>query len=51
MTEEEIERQIRRLKKRKAPREDNLQNEAWIYSDGATRKELKEIIKRTWKGE
>jgi ribosome-associated translation inhibitor RaiA len=30
MTVEEIERQIRKLKKKKAPGRDGVQNEAWI---------------------
>jgi hypothetical protein len=31
ITIEEVERQIRKLKKRKAPKRDGVQNEAWMY--------------------
>jgi hypothetical protein len=31
ITVEEVERQIRKLKKRKAPKRDGVQNEAWMY--------------------
>ena len=46
---EEIEKQIRRLRKRKATGGDNVQNKAWLFSKGRnTRKKLKEVIRKVW---
>ena len=48
---EDIEKQIRTLKKGKACGFDGVENEAWLYSEGAVREKIKEIIIRVWKGE
>lgn len=47
----EIEKQISRLKAKKAAGKDGVPNEAWKYSKGRTRDKLKEIIKRVWNRE
>lgn len=49
--EEEIEEQIKKLKKSKAAGSDGIANEAWIYSQGGIRTKLNELIKRVWRGE
>ena len=49
LTNEEIELQITRLKKKKAAEIDGIPNRAWIYSTGITRGKLKNIIKKAWK--
>ena len=49
LTNEEIELQITRLKKKKAAEIDGIPNGAWIYSTGITRGKLKNIIKKAWK--
>ncbi|XP_078036902.1 uncharacterized protein LOC144470014 [Augochlora pura] len=49
--EEEIEEQIRNLRKKKAAGRDDIPNKAWFYSEGSTRKKLKELIKKVWDGE
>lgn len=51
LKDEEIEEQIRRLKKKKAAGVDEIGSEAWIYSDGQIRKGLKEVLKSVWRGE
>lgn len=45
---EEVERAIRKLKKRKAAREDGIQNKAWLWGGG---KAIGEICRRVWDGE
>ena len=37
ISKEEIEKQIKKLKKGKESGEDNIQNEAWIYMQGETK--------------
>lgn len=51
ITDEEIERQIGRLKKKKAAGANGIGNEVWIYSKGHLRRKLKEIIRKVWGGE
>ncbi|XP_023319410.1 uncharacterized protein LOC111694680 [Trichogramma pretiosum] len=48
--EEEFNNVLRRLKRRKAPGIDGIQNEAWNNS-GKLRSKLKGILDRIWKGE
>ncbi|XP_015440284.1 PREDICTED: uncharacterized protein LOC107195037 [Dufourea novaeangliae] len=50
ITDEGIEAQIKKLKRKKAMGEDGIKNEAWIYSEGNTRKELRKILKEVWAG-
>jgi hypothetical protein len=51
MTVEEIERQIRKLKKKKAPGRDGVQNEAWIYGTEGIVERLVEVMNGVWRGE
>lgn len=51
LTEKEIGKQIKRLKKKKATGGDKIPNEAWVYSAGNTRGTLIDLIRRVWKGE
>lgn len=51
LEDEEIIKQLRKLKKKKATGTDGLQNETWIHSQGNTSRKLMEIIKRVWTGE
>jgi len=44
-------RQIAKLKRRKAPGEDELENEVWINGNRKVIQRLKEIINRVWRGE
>ena len=50
LTDEEIERQLGKLKKQKAAGEDEVSNEAIIYSRGNLRTAIKQLIKDVWKG-
>lgn len=45
ITEQEIERAISKLKKKKATGEDGISNEAWLKADKKTRGKLKDIQK------
>ncbi|XP_024884387.1 uncharacterized protein LOC112462700 [Temnothorax curvispinosus] len=49
--EEEIEKQIRRLRRGKAAGPDGIKSEAWKFCRGQVREKLKEVIKGVWKGE
>ena len=51
ISREEIEKQIKELKKGKASGEDNIQNEAWIHMQGETKEKTYELIRNVWKGE
>ncbi|XP_017879159.1 trichohyalin-like, partial [Ceratina calcarata] len=51
ITDEEIEGQIAKLKRRKAAGSDRIPAEAWILSEGKARDRIKKVIKRVWKGE
>lgn len=48
---EEVRRQINLLKKHKAPGEDSIQNEAWIYGTDAQIESLTNVLNRIWMGE
>ena len=49
--DEEIEEQMKKLKKGKAGGSDGLSNEVWFYSSRETRRKFREVVKRVWKGE
>jgi len=49
MGEEEIEFQLKKVKKKKATGVDGIVEEAWFYSQ--IRERFKELPKRIWKGE
>ncbi|KAJ3634622.1 hypothetical protein MTP99_007570 [Tenebrio molitor] len=51
ITVEEVERQIRKLKKRKAPGRDGVQNEAWMYGTEKMVERMAELMNRVWRGE
>lgn len=51
LTDEEIEVQMKKMKKIKAAGQDGVKNEAWMYSQGEVRERLKEIIKKVYRGE
>lgn len=52
LNDEEIEKQIRKMKKKKAAGADGIAGEAWIYSkDRKIRTKLKEVLRRVWRGE
>lgn len=51
LEEEEIEKQLRKMKRKKAAGMDGVTNEAWLYSEGKIRTKLKELIRRVWRGE
>lgn len=44
--EEEIKKQIRKLKRKKAAGKDGIRNKAWIFSDSQIRGKLKEVLKK-----
>lgn len=46
ITPEEMENQIRKLKKKNAAGEDDIKNEAWLYCTGKAKFKLLEIIQR-----
>lgn len=46
ITEQDIERAISRLKKKKAAEEDRMNNEAWINADNKTKRNLKDIMQK-----
>jgi hypothetical protein len=48
---EEVERQIRNLKKRKAPGRDGVQNEAWMYGTERMVERMVELMNGVWRGE
>ena len=49
--DEEIEEQMKKLKKGKAGGSHGLSNEIWFYSSGETRRKFRKVVKRVWKGE
>jgi hypothetical protein len=51
ITVEEVEGQIRKLKKRKTPGRDGVQNEAWIYETEGIVERLVEVMNGVWRGE
>lgn len=51
LEDEEIERQIKKLKKGMTAGEGNVQNEACLFSEGEAKKQLRERIKAVWRGE
>jgi hypothetical protein len=51
ITREEIEQQLRKLKRKKAPGRDGIQNESWIYGTEREVDRLLEIMNGVWKGE
>ena len=50
ITIEEVERQIRKLKKEKAPGGDGITNEVWMYGSERVIARVVEIMNRIWKG-
>jgi hypothetical protein len=51
ITVEEVERQMKKLKKKKAPGRGRVQNEAWMYGTEAIVKRLVEVMNGVWKGD
>jgi hypothetical protein len=51
ITREELEQQLRKLKRKKAPGRDGIQNESWIYGTEREVDRLLEIMNGVWKGE
>jgi hypothetical protein len=51
ITAKEVERQIRNLKKRKAPGRDGVQNEAWMYGTERIVERMVELMNGVWRGE
>lgn len=51
ITEEEINRAIMKLRRRKAAGEDGISNEAWINTDKRTKEKLRSIIQKVCNGE
>jgi hypothetical protein len=51
ITAEEVERQIRNLKKRKAPGRDGVQNEAWTYGTERMVERMVELMNWVWRRE
>lgn len=51
LNDEEIEKQIRKMKRKKAAGADGIAGEVWIYSREKIRTKLKEVLRRVWKGE
>lgn len=51
ITIEDVRRQINKLKKHKAPGEDSIQNEAWIYGTDTQIESLTEAVNKIWMGE
>ncbi|KAH0814154.1 hypothetical protein GEV33_008637 [Tenebrio molitor] len=50
ITREELEQQLRKLKRKKAPGRDGIQNESWIYGTEREVDRLLEIMNGLWKG-
>jgi hypothetical protein len=50
ITIEELEQQLRKLKRKKAPGMDGIQNESWIYGTEREVDRLLEIMNGVWKG-
>ncbi|XP_046141097.1 uncharacterized protein LOC123987674 [Osmia bicornis bicornis] len=51
ITEQEVMRQIKKLKKRKAAGEDGLENEVWIHGGRKVLTRITTLINKVWKGE
>jgi len=51
LREEEIEIQLKKIKRKKATGVDDIGGEAWLYSNGRIKERLKDLLKRIWKGE
>ena len=51
ITEAEVQKQIKKLKKKKAAGQDKIENEAWIYGNVKIEKRITEIFNKVWKGE
>lgn len=51
ITEEEVEKQIKKLKKGKAAGEDKLENKVWIYGGKKITERITILINKVWKGE
>jgi len=51
LREEEIEIQLKKIKRKKATGVDDIEGEAWLYSNGRIKGRLKNLLKRIWKGE
>lgn len=51
ISEMEVKKQIKRLKKNKAAGEDNIENEAWMYGNPKIVRRLTEIINKVWRGD
>ncbi|XP_063922051.1 uncharacterized protein LOC135136618 [Zophobas morio] len=50
-TEDEIRRQIERLKRGKAPGGDGIQNEAWMFGTTGVKERIWEVVDGVWKWE
>lgn len=51
ITEEEVWKQIKKLKKGKTAGEDGIENKAWIYGGGIIVSRLTRLINKVWNGE
>ncbi|TGZ53811.1 hypothetical protein DBV15_10472 [Temnothorax longispinosus] len=51
LTDDEIKKQIRKLRRGKAAGPDGIRNEAWKFCKRQVRERLKEVIKGVWRGE
>lgn len=51
LNDKEIEKQIRKMKRKKAAGADGIAGEAWIYNREKIRTKLKEVLRRVWRGE
>jgi len=51
LREEEIEIQLKKIKRKKATGVDDIGGEAWLYSNGRIKERLKDLLKRIWKRE
>jgi len=51
LREEEIEIQLKKIKRKKAIGIDDIGKEAWLYSNGRIKERLKDLLKRIRKGE
>jgi len=51
LREEEIEIQLKKVKRKKATGVDDMAGEAWLYSNERIKERLKDLLKSIWKGE
>ena len=49
--EEDVENEIRNLKKNKSPGSNNLKNEVWIYANKKVKEKITNLVNRIWHGE